>query len=115
MRTHTESPRDRLLARRSQLLHRFHSATELADELTAEREIETIDKSAEQWDARLLSRLGDNESRQITAVVAALGRVADGTYGKCVECGHRIEAGRLRALPEAAMCNHCATELEQAR
>ena len=115
MRTAHDSPRDRLLARRSQLLHRFREATALADEATAEPEIEAIDRSTEQWDARVLSRLGDSEQRQLNDVLAALDRVAAGTYGKCIRCTHRIEVARLHALPEAAMCNSCATHVEHRR
>jgi RNA polymerase-binding transcription factor DksA len=114
MRTHpSESPRDRLLARRSQLLQGYRHATAAAAEVTAEPEIEALDSAGEQWEARVLSRLGDADSRQIAAVIAALDRFAAGTYGKCLHCGHKIGAGRLRALPEASMCNHCATYLER--
>ena len=40
--------------------------------------------------------------------VAALARVADGTYGTCVVCGGAISAGRLEARPTAATCIGCA-------
>ena len=108
--------RDRLLARRAQLLDRFHSASALADELNAEQhEVEVVDLSNDQWDARVLSKLGDSETRQLTAVLAALRRVADGSYGTCVRCGHRIVAARLEAVPEAAMCAGCASWVEHRR
>jgi RNA polymerase-binding transcription factor DksA len=37
----------------------------------------------------------------------ALARVAAGTYGMCVDCGHPIAAERLEVLPEAARCIGC--------
>lgn len=107
--------RDRLLARRRQLLHRYHHATALADEATAEREIEAIDTAAEQWDARVLGHLGEVEQRQLAQVISALQRVEHGTYGTCIRCGGRIGAGRLAALPEAPTCAACATYLERGR
>jgi len=108
--------RDRLLERRAQLLDRFRYANALADELNAEQhEVEVIDVANDQWDARVLSKLGDTETRQLTAVLAALRRVADGSYGTCIRCGHRITTARLHAVPEAAMCSDCAGWLERRR
>src|SRR5262245_8689354 len=108
--------RDRLLARRSQLLHRFRYANALADELNAEQhEVEVVDVANDQWDAHVLGKLGDSETRQLIAVLAALRRVADGSYGRCIRCTSRIAAARLDAVPEAAMCADCATYVERRR
>ena len=48
--------------------------------------------------------LEENEARVLAAIDAALGRIDDGTYGKCERCGNEIEAGRLEALPWATLC-----------
>jgi DnaK suppressor protein len=40
-------------------------------------------------------------------VVAALARIDEGAYGRCVDCGHEIPEGRLEARPEAARCVNC--------
>jgi DnaK suppressor protein len=37
-------------------------------------------------------------------VDAALGRLADGSYGVCVTCGERIADERLAAAPAADTC-----------
>jgi RNA polymerase-binding transcription factor len=37
-------------------------------------------------------------------VAAALQRMADGDYGRCVDCGNEIEIERLRAVPWAFRC-----------
>jgi DnaK suppressor protein len=42
-----------------------------------------------------------------TLIAEALGRIADGTYGTCVECEEPISAKRLAALPWAKFCIHC--------
>jgi DnaK suppressor protein len=44
---------------------------------------------------------------QRAEVVAALGRIDENTYGKCVDCGHEIPEGRLDARPDAARCVGC--------
>jgi RNA polymerase-binding transcription factor len=48
--------------------------------------------------------LEENEARVLTAIDAALGRIDDGTYGRCERCGREIEAERLEALPWATLC-----------
>ena len=108
--------RDRLLARRAQLLDRFRYASALADELNAEQhEVEPVDVANDQWDARVLSKLGDSETRQLSAVLAALRRLAAGSYGRCIRCSGHIATARLSAVPEAAMCAACAKYVERRR
>jgi RNA polymerase-binding transcription factor DksA len=38
----------------------------------------------------------------------ALDRIAEGTYGKCRECGGPIAIDRLDAMPTAERCARCA-------
>lgn len=42
--------------------------------------------------------------------VAARGRLAAGSFGRCEECGEAISDDRLRARPEARYCIACASE-----
>jgi DnaK suppressor protein len=42
--------------------------------------------------------------KKLARVEAALKRIENGTYGKCVVGGEEIEAGRLAAVPEAETC-----------
>jgi len=44
---------------------------------------------------------------------AALKRIADGTYGLCVDCGDDIAVERLRAQPAAARCVDCQQRHEK--
>jgi DnaK suppressor protein len=44
-----------------------------------------------------------NERALLTEVQAALKRIEDGTYGKCVVCGRPIPEKRLEAIPWAAL------------
>ncbi|MGH8860553.1 MAG: TraR/DksA family transcriptional regulator [Jatrophihabitantaceae bacterium] len=41
-------------------------------------------------------------------VLAALDRLADGTYGVCVDCGTRLPLNRLEVLPQVAHCLRCS-------
>jgi DnaK suppressor protein len=40
-------------------------------------------------------------------VRAALRRIDEGTYGRCIECEERISPRRLAAVPAAALCIRC--------
>jgi RNA polymerase-binding transcription factor DksA len=46
--------------------------------------------------------------QQLGRIDAALGRVADGSYGRCVTCGEPIAQARLAARPAATTCIRCA-------
>lgn len=50
----------------------------------------------------------DQIVHQLTAVEAALVRVAGDTYGVCEVCGRPIAPERLDAIPWAATCVSCA-------
>lgn len=45
------------------------------------------------------------EGREIRA---ALNRIRDGNYAICANCGMEIAPARLKALPTATLCIHCA-------
>lgn len=52
------------------------------------------------------------DAGELAEVEAALARVADGTYGACVECGEPIPHARLVASPSAPRCIACQQRLE---
>lgn len=57
------------------------------------------------------------KSETLHKIEEALGRLEDGTYGYCFECGGEIAERRLRALPFAVRCRNCeeAREVAQTR
>ena len=56
--------------------------------------------------------LGEHELSALGAIEAALQRIADGSYGLCVDCGITIPAARLQAAPEALRCITCQSDTE---
>lgn len=48
-------------------------------------------------------------------VEAALRRIEEGSYGRCVDCGQQLPEERLDARPEAARCVNCQAKAEAAR
>ena len=51
--------------------------------------------------------LRDRNRQQLAAIDAALARLDDGTYGRCVGCGAAIARERLEILPQTAYCLSC--------
>ena len=43
-------------------------------------------------------------TEDLSAVLLALRKIGDGTYGQCEQCGQAIEAERLEAYPTARLC-----------
>lgn len=56
-----------------------------------------------------------NERALLASVHAALERLQQGTYGRCVDCGRPIPENRLNALPWAARDRACEALWEQRR
>ena len=54
------------------------------------------------------------KAETLNKVNEALGRLEDGTYGYCFECGEEITEQRLRALPFAVRCKDCEEAREVA-
>lgn len=58
-----------------------------------------------------LTLLGSDEDT-LDQIEAALGRIEDGSYGHCKECGEQIPKTRLDAIPYGAECVRCAVQEE---
>lgn len=52
--------------------------------------------------------ISDRVRRELADIDAALERIADGRYGRCLSCGGPMGLQRLRALPEARYCVACS-------
>jgi RNA polymerase-binding transcription factor DksA len=108
----TDAIRRRLILRRRELLTRYRDELARVEEELAMRHPEPSEHAMEDWDAEVLSSLGDTDMRAIVAVVDAIERLNHGHYGKCTECGDPIGTARLDALPETAVCIACARAAE---
>lgn len=81
--------------------------------IAEDRESEMEERAQEERLARLLARLDERGKREIEEIDAALERMARGAYGTCLGCEGKIPIARLRALPAARFCVHCAGQRER--
>ena len=65
------------------------------------------DRASLEGNRNLMLRIRDRERKLITKIDEALGRIEDGTYGKCEECEQDIGIERLRARPVTTLCIDC--------
>jgi DnaK suppressor protein len=54
------------------------------------------------------------KAETLTKINEALGRLEEGTYGYCSDCGGEVSEQRLRALPFAVRCKECEESREVA-
>jgi RNA polymerase-binding protein DksA len=77
-----------------------------ADQHLADTATETVERE-------IGNTLEEHDERLLVAIDAALGRIDEGTYGKCVNCGAQIPDGRLEAMPWATLCIECKRKEER--
>ena len=80
--------------------------------LETERRMPVDDDLQEQAIERETDEAADALERiaigEIDAIEAALKRIVDGSYGRCVSCGGAIGLQRLQLVPAATQCMVCA-------
>lgn len=59
--------------------------------------------------------LMNNEGETLAQIEAALERIENGDYGRCLECSCKIPKMRLKAIPYTPYCVKCASELESSQ
>jgi RNA polymerase-binding protein DksA len=78
-----------------------------------EPEPDTVDQAASGSEKESLLQRSSREQQLLRAIDSALGRVRDGTYGKCLSCGKQIDGRRLEAVPLTPYCIHCEEDFER--
>ncbi len=66
-----------------------------------------IDDASSSLDKELLFGASENEKKVMEEIESALKRIEKGTYGKCEQCGVKIEEKRLKVLPYSRYCIKC--------
>ncbi|MGO1256589.1 MAG: TraR/DksA family transcriptional regulator [Microbacterium gubbeenense] len=108
--------RDLLEEHRERVLHAKRRGDADLSDLASARSAATADDEhdpegatlSEEW-ARLAGLDAEAEA-ELLAIDRSLGRIDDGTYGVCADCGKRIPVARLRVRPTATKCVDCASK-----
>ena len=79
-----------------------------AEEETTEESTQDIaDKAVSSYTREFLYSLTDGERNTLLHIDDALGRIDEGTYGLCLNCGQLMTEKRLNAVPWAPYCLDC--------
>jgi len=84
-----------------------------AESAAQARQTESDDWASAETERDLAFALQERESAELVAIDEALQRIADGSYGLCVDCGAQIATARLHANPTALRCVGCQEKAEQ--
>ncbi len=98
-----ENERSRLQHARD-AVHHDGSLLEESGDLAIGSGDHIADSATETYMRELDEGLEENADHLIAEIDAALGRIEDGTYGRCMSCGKLIAAERLEAVPYATLC-----------
>jgi DnaK suppressor protein len=106
--------RTTLQRRRRTLLETVRRAAAEIDALRGADRVPEFEEGAQlDHETFTLSRLGENQRREVQQIDAALARIEAGEYGVCRDCEAEIDPRRLAALPYALLCTECATRRER--
>lgn len=97
--------RERLLARRGEILDNLAAIEDLLDDTPDQ---DWADRATERQGDEVLEALGLSDQAELRRIDAALARIDDGSYGICAKCGEEIAPARLEALPDTPLCVNCA-------
>jgi RNA polymerase-binding transcription factor DksA len=103
--TAIETRKAQLEARKAELESRLN---EIEHTLDAPAPHDDEDRATEREEDEVLESLGASGLKEIQMIDAALGRIAEGTYGECAKCGNDIGEARLDLLPFTPFCRDCA-------
>ncbi len=78
-----------------------------------EPEPDTVDQATSGSEKESLLQRSSREQQLLRAIDSALGRIRDGTYGKCLSCGKQIDGRRLAAVPWTPYCISCEEDFER--
>jgi DnaK suppressor protein len=104
--------RERLLAKRSDLLKLIQSSQSLemdAGDLTFSNE---IDLASSLEGREMLFQLTSRDRNELRLIEDALFRINEGTFGACESCDEKISLKRLQIMPLTPLCISCQEATE---
>jgi DnaK suppressor protein len=93
----------------NKLNERYNEALSFGNDGTQD----SADEAYNIYNKNLMLGKVETDALKLQLVEQALGRIASGTYGVCIECEDDIEERRLEFVPFARFCIDCKTEMER--
>lgn len=118
MAIHIDEMKQRLLQRKREITRSKRSLSEVTPRVVNSDEIDDDTKDSGDYAVDTIEQqqeqaIAASDQALLSEIDAALQRIKDGTYGKCVVDGEPIPEKRLEAAPWAARCIRHEEELER--
>jgi DnaK suppressor protein len=107
-RIETERLTRQLRTKQMQLSRSLHKR----DDIVIEKASDALDQVQLMGDRELAIRNLDRDSSALRQIHRALSRIANGTYGVCLNCEEDISQKRMAAVPWAAFCIKCQEKVD---
>jgi DnaK suppressor protein len=102
-----EKYRKLLQDKKTALLAELAKTRHAEEETTEESTQDIADKAVSSYTREFLYSLNDAERSTVQQIDQALGRIEDGTYGLCLNCGTPMNEKRLSAIHWSRHCVEC--------
>jgi DnaK suppressor protein len=89
-----------------------HTDTESGLEAGKAHSNHMADQGSDEFQYETTIKFANTEGRYLYNIEEALGRIEDGSFGKCIECLKAIGLPRLKRLPYTRMCIECKEKEE---
>ena len=99
--------KERLLAKREELLHDLRKNREVTDESVEDTAQDMVDRATSAYTREFAFSLSETDRKTLLLIDQALIRIEAGTYGTCVHCSSPVQDKRLEAVPWARHCLEC--------
>lgn len=77
-------------------------------DLRQDHDADSAEQAQQRENDEVLQQLEQQLQRELLQLLLALDRQQRGEYGFCEQCGEVIAPARLKLLPFALRCQHCA-------
>jgi len=102
-----------LIDMRNDLIEKLNKKYNEAISLGSDEISDSADEAYNIYNKNLMLGKVETDALKLRLVEQALQRVANESYGVCIECGEIIEEKRLEYVPFARYCTECKSELEK--
>ncbi len=102
-----------LIEEKNKTLYEITKGDETYNALKDDTHGDIVDVAFNAYETQFLLGLSQKEKEKIEMIDAALKRIENGTYGKCIDCNEDINEERLMALPYSTRCMTCRTKFEE--
>ena len=102
-----EPMREKLIQHRAEIQSMYSQDIRAGQESTDEGTEDIVDRANAAYNREFMFSLSDVERQTMLQIEDALGRLDEGSYGRCANCSQPIAPKRLEAIPWTRFCIDC--------